>query len=242
MYFATLLAYLTGFIARVGWYLQDVGDDIAEVYLIGEYLATPFRFAGSVIVAMAVNVADLSMTWEDIWPNIQSWIDARWGLETLSNYADYLIQLVQDFWFRVKTVVDYYYPELDTFFSDPYGYLYTRITDILAQFDITLDDLRWKIIDILADLLPDSWSFLYYPFRWVRDRIVEYNFQLAQFLEDPDGWLLERIQQVNPDLDDFIRDPVGFLWPRLLAWLKEKISDVAEDIINLATDLISERF
>jgi len=236
------LAYLTGYLSQVGWGLRGLSEDIADIYLIGDYLAWPFEYFGGLIVSAAVWVSEAATAWGDIWPEIEAWINARWGLSELAYYADYILSFIQDVWYRVKVIVDYYYPELETFFSDPYGYLYTKITDILADLNISLDDLRWKIIDILADLLPDSWSFLYFPWRWVRDRIVEYNAALWGFLEDPDGWLLDRIQQVNPDLDDFIRDPVGFLWPRLVSWLREKIEDVAEDLLSLAADIISARF
>lgn len=252
---------ICAFFRDVGTFFIDLSLDIAELWLIGQYLCIPFEFLGEVFyagadtccsvssrLASALDVAAASLTWDTLLSLILESSPTLYYLIT-DPVGWFLVQLTLAFnlepWhtqsleFLAKWVLETYFPTLYTFWLDPSGEIVRWVSQyssfVAGLFIDPAKQIRWTIGEILG-ILPGMYD---HPEAWP-EMLFEGHFPtLYEFWLDPEEWLLEyvdpRILGLPATVAAFFDDPWGWLFDEL----EDQIEVYADQIGDLALEIVA---
>lgn len=221
--------YLGQLAQVLGWLSElfyDWSEDVADVWLIGEYMSDRLALAGGRFSDASTAVDEFKSEWRYIWPGLSSMLAYAFRLSDLGRWYYDILDIVQ----HPGRIIQVYLPELYPFLaqiaSDPKSALRDTVRALIAEVAGDLSDLRKRIDDYLGELIPQFAELKASAAAWVATRLIEYSPDVARFLSDPEGWFLDRLRAVNPDVVSLLEDP--------LAWVFGKLDEQA--------DRLAERF
>jgi hypothetical protein len=177
----------------IGWRFHDISDSVETVWLIGPYLAIPFRFIGDSFYT----ARDLSWDANGLIQYLQQWIDGILYGDTLGQLWSSLT-----WWFEQL----YYNP--DQFVNDALNRLSPNLQSIIINAN------AWIQAKVIENF-PFVWDLLSNPIGWVVDRLYQHFGWGVDILNDPISYIIGVIDNHLPGLGDFIRDPGGYIQDRL---------------------------
>lgn len=181
------LADICGFLRGVGEFFVDLAADIREVWVVGEYLATPFEWLGELFDTGANNCCAASVALQDI-------LDALEGGITPAA----ILLLIQDNW-----------PTLYDLITDPIDWFLVQLT---LAFDLEpwhTQSLEFFAKWILEEYFPTLYQIWFDPASWIEDNVIPLIPELPAWLTDPVGWLEATLQEHFPILYYLVVDPTG---------------------------------
>jgi len=162
-----------GLLGSVGTFFIDLSLDIAELWLIGQYLCIPFHALGELFLAGADACCTASGA-------------LSVGLAVLERGIT---------WDEISALILAHWPELAPLIDDPASYIWTLIGDLIPDLPDWLDDPVAYITEIVDGILPDIPDWLTDPVGWLAATLEE-NFPLLYYLVvDPIGEILYLIGQ-----------------------------------------------
>ena len=206
-------------------YLKALGKSLEGVWLLGQYLASPFQSMSYYMVKASefMNSADSEYLIVKAWvDNIVSGNGFLLLLKWASGHFDYIRN---DAWSWLRLIIaglGYYY---QLFIASPTQFVNQLVRLIAPHVSSFLDDpvgfIRSQVI------LLNAWFFyfLYYPANWVTDRLKENFWWLDSFLTNPWFFITETVRQLFPELYSIYINPSG--------WFIGKISDVSRDLYGI---------
>lgn len=232
----------------VGDFFTDLAADIREVWVIGEYLATPFENLGDlfcdafglcctasgalqdILDALEAGITPESLLAliEDNWPTLYGLITdpIGWFLVQLTLAFDLEPWHTQSLEFLAKWILEEYFPTLYAIWLDPEEWLAILLEDRFPVLYYLVVDPAGQVLYLIGqafDLTPyeaQSPEFI------VKALFERYFPELYLFARDPGTWLRERVLDI---IREFTEDIAGFLedaW----AWLLDQYEDAFESI------------
>jgi len=117
------------------------------------------------------------------------------------------------------------------------------VNDVVDFFGFLYQPAVW-VINRIASLYPDIWSFLAGPFEFLYRLLYPKVVDLPGLLRDPSAWVLDRVKSAWPAATHFINDPWGWLyylilehWSELPLFLFNPLEWVRGKIVLLWPDL-----
>jgi len=233
------LLTLSTLVLRVGIFLYDVSEAIANIWLIGQHLAGRLATVGGQVISVGNMIATVANEFYRFVQGMPQAVTLPSGLFTLLYWVDDLISMVRYFDEWVEDYFRRHWYDLYSFARNPASYivnLLIRSTGLDAAF---LYNPRAAIESFVIHALGNVRTLIDNPGGFITN-VLRSAFPLAyQLLIDPDGWLINRIQRLSPVLTAFLSDPDGFVFERLRARIENRIAEVAGVLQSLATKILS---
>lgn len=212
---------------------------IAGIYLIGQYLATPFASVANYLIQTATEINALGDAWENTFDYIETKLNKITDLGNLQYYASRLIAFIANPVPTIFNTLRILYPSLSQLVDNTYAFIRPIVTSLIHETVGTLENIQDRIIAIISTIIPHYNIFRFNPVSWVIDRLREYSSLIGHFLSDPDGFLRERIKIFFPDIWAFLQDPRGFILEKLIEGLEiigerylPRLSKIVENFLS----------
>ena len=202
-----------GFLWQVAWHIdtfasrmETLSQDIADIYIIGRYLATPFYTWSRSLVQAARFLRSADDT-----------------LQTTRNWTNYVFEKngFADF-------IDYVSGEYKSIRTDAKLWLAGK----LAGFGWWMYSLLYTpknfVNYYVRSLAPDMASFLDNPGSWVIARIAGFSITLYMFVHNPKQWEKDLFVSIASHLVNFFSDPD--------TWVKQRLNEISGNYILIATN------
>lgn len=220
----------------------DLGNNIRDIWLIGQWLSTPFYIIAGLLGTLENIANDVAGDWLGFynWINDNLGIDDR--IRDLLRYADDLISLILHPFDWIADTIQNYFPDLFRFMQDPIANVLEIITRYTGlDWDFLDSPLQW-VQDKIRDLAGEAIEISRDPIRWLQDRLAEIIPDWWDFIHDARLWVRKRIEEEFPDLIAFLRDPDDFLEDKLLLFLDRFQSKYRNRVVKIAEKIIDVIF
>ncbi len=214
-----------------------IGSSIQDVFIIGNWLATPFLAISGILWVVAQRMIDANNTIGEWLSWIRYIIDGNGFVQLLRWASWHFEQIRTNVASWIKAVALFIVWWFGWFVSDPTGWLGHFIRQVswvmgllidnpwnfinqtlrglrgwLGQF---LDDPRGFVIGQLSQIMPEIWSFLLNPLLYILTKVGQLIFDFNGFRLTPGNWLIARLSEYNTFLSELLRDPEGFVKRRV---------------------------
>jgi hypothetical protein len=231
MTFYNALRMIANFFGIVRDVFYDWGGDIANVFIIGQYLTPRLYAVGNWFANLEYWTDKAAIGWLDVYNDLQDAIQDSPMLTLLLRYADDLIsfirypfdwiidaigeksqearELINDpIGFVLETIYTYTGLDVD-FVSDPIATIRRIVRNLIRDVQAIIDDPRSWLENTLQDIFPGFFDFISHPGLWIQDRIEDRFPYAVDFLRDPEGYLKDKVL-------DAIEDAARDYLPRIL--------------------------
>ena len=200
----------------IGDFFSGLADTISGVFIVGDYLASPFRSLGGTFHDLGDTCCQASATLQEILDLLEGGIT----------------------WDEISAMILGHWPNLAPLITDPLGYITDIISDLIPDIpDWLSDPLSW-----LIDTLKEHFPSLYYL---VVDPAGQMLYLLAQLFDltpyearTPEFLVKALFERYFPDLYRFWRVGLEFTWDWLLDKLEKTFKSVAKRLYRVAENVL----
>lgn len=196
---------------------------IQNIYLIGQYLSTPFLNIGVFFSNAALDVLDISNQWNAFYSELQTQLQNIGTDNPLIEYAQKLISFITNPKPVILKAIRALYPKIDAIHDDTYNFFKPIISQIITEITGGLQNIAETINGILSVVIPDFNTLKNNPVLWVINRLKAYSGNLANFIIDPDGWIRDRLKLLFPDIAAFLLNPVNYILDKVVDGFELKL-------------------
>ncbi len=214
-----------------------IGTSIQGVFIIGNWLSSPFLSVGAFLwrvaqkMISADNVIGEWLNWVRYiidgngFINLLRW--ASWHYEQIrlnvGNWLKLVLPLVE-WWFGLfihnpREWLNYFIRQLSwvigLLIDNPYELFNRLLRGLRGWYGQFLDNPRDYIIGLLSQVMPELWSFLINPFTYILTKIAQGIFDFNGFRFSPGNWIIYRLSEVNGSLWELLREPENFVKRRI---------------------------
>ena len=211
-----ILAPICEIFHSVGDFFSNLADAISGVFVVGDYLASPFRSLGGTFHDLGDTCCQASATLQEILDLLEGGIT----------------------WDEISAMILGHWPNLAPLITDPLGYITDIISDLIPDIpDWLSDPLSW-----LIDTLKERFPSLYYL---VVDPAGQMLYLLAQLFDltpyearTPEFLVKALFERYFPELYLIWRDPIRWLVDTLLTLKREIVEPIADKLQDLGEHLL----
>jgi len=201
---------------NIGDFFSDLANAISGVFIVGDYLASPFRSLGGTFHDLGDTCCQASATLQEILDLLEGGIT----------------------WDEISAMILGHWPNLAPLITDPLGYITDIISDLIPDIpDWLSDPLSW-----LIDTLKERFPSLYYL---VVDPAGQMLYLLAQLFDltpyearTPEFLVKALFERYFPELYLIWRDPIRWLVDTLLTLKREIVEPIADKLQDLGEHLL----
>ena len=210
------LGQICKLIRDVGQFFTGLAGDIQGVFIIGEYLAQPFRSLGALFESGADTCCATSAALQEIFDLLEGGIS----------------------WDEISAMIVEHWPGLAPLIVDPLGYITAIVSDLIPDLPDWLDDpLAWLIAT-----LQEHFPLLYYLVVDPKDQVlylIGQAFDLTPYEAQSGEFIVKTLfERYFPELYLVWRDPVRWLVDTLLALEEEIVRPIADKLQSLGEHLL----
>lgn len=212
----------------IGWRFNSIADDIGDVWLIGVYLASPFRWLGnSFYIARDLSwEAEQIVRWLHQWIQgllsgtvlIELWTSITWWFDQLYHNPD---QFVHDAIYRISQ-------ELYGVIVDARLWVHNKVRDIYPQ----LDDIQFRTSSWFRNLLSVTYgygsSLLDNPVSFIIDTVTSYFPELSELIRSPVDYIEGKLEYRYPFLYGFFNAPID----TVIGWITQRYPELYDIIVS----------
>lgn len=207
-----------------GSYVFKLGKDIRDVWLLGQWLSTPF-----IIVGYYVKVIGGSLKqFDDVIREIIAWIS---GLVNGWTFTGLLYWVSLEFLYIKQNPSQWIKSKLIKIITD--GYNLFNLPGVWVR-------------DRLSSLIIDYWRFFYFPANWVKDRLYSIIQDPDFFFNNINSWVVRRLLTFKSDFWGLLLNTSVWLRNYLVSqivdgwyfflnpkeWIKHRLSEFIIDAYN----------
>lgn len=213
---STILNDLAWDLWRIKGKFGETAGAVEGVYLVGRYLAAPFRFFEQNFSFAAQNVWKFKDALADGVARLNQILDG-------SILPDLLSPIIRD---------------IQTFMRDPGAWVFAHIRYVWRGWDDFIrDPARW-LRETVKSLWPRVDDILGDFDEAVIAAVTRRSTELRELMSDPRAWLRARVKELLRVEDDFFRDPAGYLSTRVLDALWDFLERNAERVAATAERIL----
>lgn len=188
-YSVTSLLLLANMFKTIGKRFNDLGKEIDNVYIIGDWLASPFKFIGEWLLYGESKAKEANNYIKDLLEWIYTIIDGL-GFNDLIDWSSLWFKwLRSDRRLFLQQLLSYYLIDGLLFLSSPQEWVKRRILQLAFWF---------------VDFISNPTNFIYL-------RLLQRVFWLSDFFNNPLAKILLWLYSFNVDLRELLRNPFGFI-------------------------------
>jgi hypothetical protein len=218
-----------------------LGSTISGIYLLGQYLATPFYFVGANIIGISINMSLASNAFVNFYNQVVGGAQTSGILDTLIYYANQLINFITNPLAYVANWVRQVFWWIDYIYYNTYEFIFAHVIRILDVYFPYWRDIGGWVYNWVSSWVYDWHTFRFDPVRWVTNLLSYYSGAIASFLRDPDGWVRERVRVFFPELQSFLFSPADYilekLSDRLELFIERNLSRLVKAVENALSSL-----
>lgn len=224
-----------GYLWWLGWYLDSfankfdsVADDVQGVFIIGEHLATPFRYFAYYIRAGASNAFNADTWLQEVRARITALYDGYKFREILDWVSIHFFYIRQNSvnWVASRIIAHTWH--MSYVLYNP-RYFVEKFFKEISPFTSGLLVNFWGILsNTLISNRSWFWNIINNPKQFVKDYVRSLVWWVPTFLDNPTHFIRLFIRQIVPWFGEFLDNPAYFIFVRLLTinWvLRELLID-----------------
>ena len=230
--------------------LRGTANGIRGVPILGPYLAGAYDFAADRMADAFVYTVQTQFSAAQLVGNVQNTINTLLSFDPIRPWVTSLRNFIQDPAGSVVGWIGQRVGHWTQFWSDPVGWVWTRLTGLGATINQWRFDPAGWVRDRLTGLASHVSQFLSDPTGWLRGRLPLLAAHITQFLSDPLGWVKARILLLIPSATSFLNDPGGWVRDRLISatgltvaffsdpfgWVRDRIFAAYPDLRTITLD------
>jgi hypothetical protein len=197
--------------------LDGVGNSIANVPILGPYLSGAFRFGGDRMRQAFSDTVQVQFQASEIVIRLSVLLSDLLAFAPIRSYVNSLLAFIQDPGGAVLNYIAGRVYHWTQFWSDPVGWLRTRLQSLGGTVSQWLNDPAGWVRDRLTTAYGHVSQLLTDPTGWLRARVFALAGHVSQFLNDPFGFVRGYFLALAPDLQLFLTFPAGWVRDRLMA-------------------------
>lgn len=223
------------YLEAVEW--ANTAEDIADVAILGQYLAIPFQ-AVSVLLTKLSNFFAIGDDWlVDVYLDLRGLIDGWKLIEILDSISDAYTRIREDpvnfiidsftafrteladfihnpiLWFiNLGTTLVSWFPQ---FLYDPYNWIVNQVETLAWWVRVFWEDPGLFIDSWIAFLWPDYYAFKANPLGFILERLQSIAGWFGWFINWPDSWIVETLRSLRQQIGLFLDDPIGYVRRRI---------------------------
>lgn len=254
------LQYIMDAIGVVRDLFFTTSDAIKEVYLLGEWLSTPFATVAlwldtlwSAVEIFGSYIAFI-LFWVEaiiygdglgyllcvIWSGFYELIDdpLNFILEWIYSVYDWIYDFLDDPIGFISSLVSFILSEIEEFIADPLGYIESVVRYIFPLLEFFWDDPIGFILEQLAFLYSWLYDFLIDPLAFILQLIGYEISHWYDFLYFPVDWIISLLGEFSNEVYEFLQDPFGYVYSIVQSLLGDITFDPFEIGLALLEQLI----
>ena len=213
--YVTPLDFIADLFKNAGNKFNDLGNDIDNVFIIGDWLASPFKYIGSWLKFGEGKAREANRFLKDALEWSYTIVDGYGFIDLLKWSSVWFKWLLYDRRLFLNTLLTGYLIEGYLFLSNPRQWVINRIINYASWFIMFLNDPSTFVIGKIV--LRFSWFIL-----WLNNPIIRtiewlksYNFRLGDFFINPVSFIINVIFVQWFWFRDFVLNPTLFIINRL---------------------------
>lgn len=210
---ATPLWWLGYRLIQAGEYFDSLYHSLQNIYLLGDYLATPFYYIGWYVK----EAGKLAQDFDNIYLNTKKWVD-------------YIIEVN-----GLRTLIQGVWGEFDAIRRSPKDWLISKIVLLSTDMPYLWLLPGYWVSKYLRQQFPWISQFLDNARNYIVNQIRSYLWWLPYFFDNPQAFIIEFAKQGNVVIAQFLTNPQGHVASLLVKqypWLGQFFSNPNSFILN----------
>ena len=229
-------------IGQVRSTLTQVGIDIQDVWLIGDWLSGWFLVLSARLSGAEGELYSLASDWLEFYNWLGDKLDIGTGLDLLLQYADDLISFILDPDYYIINFLRARFPSVYDFFHSPVYFIIDALERYTGlDYDFIYDPIG-KIRQVVDAITAGIQSFLYDPQGFIISKLAEVTPEIYEFLYDVRGWLRGRVYDAFPFVFELLEDPQGYIEDHIIDILERVKERHQARILQLVESILQAIF